>query len=253
LPAPPLPFTRERAGLRGLSRQDSPDAPKSTGPSHGLRLPYRVSDRSLRPTRRRVDSSHGVSRPYDGSREQVRLTRVCLTRHLPASRFGYPLAGLLPVREPDPRIGHRPWGSPFRALYPPASRTRFRAVALMPFPARPAFSSEDEKVGRSAATPGPCSGRRAVPFREVEPPFRAEPSWVSFLSEALARPRWNRLPGSSPHAFSRRKRPRPPTTPTLQGVTRGEVRWALASPPAPLRSVASPVRRRFRSCAFEPR
>jgi hypothetical protein len=189
LPAPPMTFTRERAGLRGLSRNDLPFAPKNSGPSRGLRPPYRVSDRSLRPTRLRVDSSHGVSVPYDDSRLQVRSTRDCLTRHLPTSGFGYPLAGLLPAHDTDPKIGHRPWGSPFRALYPPASRTRFRAVALMPFPVHPSFSSEDEKVGCSAATPGPCSGRRAVSFREVEPPFRAEPSWVSILSEALAGPR----------------------------------------------------------------
>jgi hypothetical protein len=248
-----MTFTRERAGLRGLSRNDLPFAPKSSGPSRGLRPPYRVSDRSLRPTRLRVDSSHGVSVPYDDSRLQVRSTRDCLTRHLPTSGFGYPLAGLLPAHDTDPKIGHRPWGSPFRALYPPASRTRFRAVALMPFPVHPSFSSEDEKVGCSAATPGPCSGRRAVSFREVEPPFRAEPSWVSILSEALARPRWPRLPGTSPHVLPRRKRPKPPTTPALQGVTRGEVRRALASPPAPLRSVASPVRSRVRRCWFEPR
>jgi hypothetical protein len=163
-----------------------PETPKSSGPSHGLRPLYRVSDRSLRPTRLRVDSSHGVLRPYDDFRSQIRFTRACLTRHLPASGFGYPLAGLLPAHGSDPEIGHRPWGSPFRASYLPASRTRYRAVVLMPFPAHPSFSSEDEKVGSSAATPGLCSNRKAVPFREVVPPFRAVPSWVSTLSEALA-------------------------------------------------------------------
>ena len=44
----------------------------------------------------------------------------------------------------------------------------------MPFPVLPALSSEDDKVGSSAATPGRYSGHRAVPFREVVPPFRAE-------------------------------------------------------------------------------
>jgi hypothetical protein len=116
LPAPPLPFTRERAGLRGLSRCDFPVTPKRSGPSRGLRPLYRVSNRSLRPTRLRVDSSHGVLRPDDDVRLQVRSTRVCLTRHLPTSGFGYPLVGLLPAHESDPRIGHRPWGSPFRAF-----------------------------------------------------------------------------------------------------------------------------------------
>ncbi len=116
LPAPPMSFTRERAGLRGLSRYDFPETPKSQGPSRGLRPLYRVSNRSLRPTRLRVDSSHGVLRPYDDIREQVRFTRDCLSRHLPTSGFGYPLVGLLPARGSDPRIGHRPWGSPFRAF-----------------------------------------------------------------------------------------------------------------------------------------
>ena len=52
----------------------------------------------------------------------------------------------------DPILGSDtvPGVHPSGLFYSPASRTRFRAVALMSFPAHPSFSSEDEKVGSSA-------------------------------------------------------------------------------------------------------
>ena len=182
-----MSFTRERAGLRGLSRYDFPVAPKSSGPSHGLQPLYRVSDRSLRPTRLRVDSSHGVLRPYDDVRES-RSGSPGLASPGTFRPQGLDTLSSVCSLLTDPILGSDtvPGVHPSGLFYSPASRTRFRAVALMSFPAHPSFSSEDEKVGSSAATPGLCSSRKAVPFREVEPPFRAVPSWVSILSEAVA-------------------------------------------------------------------
>jgi hypothetical protein len=177
LPDPSLPSARERART---ARSFPPRLPGSEehGPSHELRPPYRVSDRSLRPTRRRIGSSLGVLHPDDDFRGQVRFTRVCLTRHLPASGFR-PSRRLapwraVPARRPTAAHGVHPSGH-----VPPTSRTRFRAVAPMPFPALPAFSSEDEKVGSSAATPGLSSGRRAGPSGRSCPPSDPRPSWVS--------------------------------------------------------------------------
>jgi len=66
--APPVLCARAR-WTPGSFPGRLPDTPKSSGPSRELRPLYRVSDRSLRPTRLRVDSSHGVLRPYDVFRE----------------------------------------------------------------------------------------------------------------------------------------------------------------------------------------
>jgi len=52
--------------------------------------------------------------PYGDAREQVRLTRVCLTRHLPASGFR-PSRRLAPCWRSRSEDRSRPWGSPFRA------------------------------------------------------------------------------------------------------------------------------------------
>jgi hypothetical protein len=200
----PGPATRRSEERRGLSWASAP---------------YRVSDRSLRPTRRRAGSSLGVSPPTTTPRAQVRFTRACLTRHLPASGFR-PSRRLPPCERCRPESRRRPWGSPYRALIPSIGRARFRALALLPFPVLPAFSSEVEKVGSSAATPGLCSDRRAARSGGSYPPSRTMPSWGCLPSEALAPPRWSRLPGPSPPALHRHEYPKAVATAALQGLAR---------------------------------
>jgi hypothetical protein len=252
LPAPPMSSARERAGLRGLSRPDYPTLPRAPGPLMGFGSPtgYPTS-RSGRPVSGPAPPMGFVAPTTDTARRSGSPGLASPGTFRPQ---GFdPLAGLLPARDTDPKIGCRPWGSPFRAWHPPTSRTRFRAVALMPFSALPAFSSEDEKVGSSVATPGHCSGRRAVPFREVKPPFRAE-ALVGLRPLRSSRPAATASASRDlPSCAFSPEAARPPTTPALQGFNRGEVRRTLASPPAPLRSAASPVRSRFRRCWFEPR
>jgi hypothetical protein len=173
---------------------------------------------------------------------QIRFTRVCLTRHLPASEFGYSLAGLLPANAPrsedrEPSMGFTLQGLSLRPGAPVS-----RPLLSCRFSALPAFSSEDEKVGSSAATSEPCSGRRTGSFGGSNPPSEPRPSWVASPSEALASPRWHRLPGTSPHALSLE---RPPKWSDESGApgsrSTGEVRrtHASATPPTSLGSVAS--------------
>jgi hypothetical protein len=110
--------------------------------------------RPIAPAGPRAGSSHEVSPPTTTSRPQVRFTRACLTRHLPASWFRPPRR-LPPCGRCRPGGRLPPMGFTTRGSYLPVSRTRYRAGALLPFPVLPAFSSEDEKVGSSAAAPGP--------------------------------------------------------------------------------------------------
>jgi hypothetical protein len=74
-----------------------PVVPENSGPSHGLRLPFRVSDRSLRPTRLRVDSSHGVHRPYDDATHRSGSPGLASPGTFRPQGFD-PLVGLLPAR-----------------------------------------------------------------------------------------------------------------------------------------------------------
>jgi hypothetical protein len=75
-----------------------------------------------------------------------------------------------------------------RGSYSSISRTRYRAGALLPFPALPVFSSEDEKIGSSVATPG-LFRPTGWTFRELEVPFRAGAHVGCIPSGALAPPR----------------------------------------------------------------
>jgi hypothetical protein len=144
LPAPPLALGARTRWTPGSFPVRLPDAPKSTGPSHGLRLPCRVSDQSLRPTRLRIGSSHGVHRPYDDIRAQIRLTRVCLTRHLPASGFRpsrrFAPCARPPVRGPEAVRGVHPSGldtfKPAAPVSGPLPSCRFRLSLSSPLRTR---------------------------------------------------------------------------------------------------------------------
>ena len=187
LPAPPMSSARMHAGLRGVSRSGHPRLRRATGPLLGLGTPFRVSNRPFRPSRSRngsslevrspttttlADPAHpGLPHPAPSGLRVSTLSPVCSLR-------------TIPVLGPVP-----PMGFTLQGLLSSTSRARYRTLALLPFPVLPAFSSEDEKVGSSAATPELCSGRRAVPFREVEPPFRATPCVGLLPSEALVPPR----------------------------------------------------------------
>jgi hypothetical protein len=76
------------------------------GPSHGLRPPYRVSDRSLRPTRLRVDSSLGVLSPTTTSANRSGSPGFASPGTFRPQGFD-PLAGLLPGARCRPE-GRRP-------------------------------------------------------------------------------------------------------------------------------------------------
>jgi len=180
--------------------------------------------------------------PLRRRRPQIRFTRVCLTRHLPASEFGCSLAGLLPADAPrsedrEPSMGFTLQGLTLRPAAPVS-----RPLLSCRFSALPAFSSEDEKVGSSAATPELYSGRRPGSFGGSSPPAEPKPSWDASPSEVLTSPRWRRLPGTSPLALSLRG-----TTEVVERRRRsrvsldGEVRrtHASATPPTSLGSVAS--------------
>ena len=166
LPASPRSSAPKRSGPRGVSRSDyptlrrAPGPPLGFGPSTGL-----LTDRSGRPVAGSAPPVRFFA-PTTTTRPQVRFTRVCLTRHRPASRFRPPrrFAPCDRCRSEDRR---RPWGSPFRAFPLRSAALVTEPVALLPFPALPAFSSEDEKVGSSAAASGRYSDRRSVPFRRL--------------------------------------------------------------------------------------
>jgi hypothetical protein len=96
LPAPPLPSARERARTSGCFPMRLPGS-EEHGPSHGLRPPYRVSDRSLRPTRLRVDSSLGVLSPTTTSANRSGSPGFASPGTFRPQGFD-PLAGLLPAR-----------------------------------------------------------------------------------------------------------------------------------------------------------
>jgi hypothetical protein len=180
--------------------------------------------------------------PLRRRRPQIRFTRVCLTRHLPASEFGYSLAGLLPASAPRSEDREPPLGFTLQGLTLRPAAPVSRPLLSCRFSALPAFSSEDEKVGSSAATPELYSGRRPGSFGGSNPPAEPKPSWDASPSEVLPSPRWRRLPDTSPLALSLRG-----TTEVVERRRRsrvsldGEVRrtHASATPPTPLGSVAS--------------
>jgi hypothetical protein len=131
LPAPPMP-SAPRRWAPGCFPVRLPAAPKNGGSSPGLRLPYRVSDRSLRPTRCRAGSSHEVRSPttttpadpvHPGLPHPAPSglgVWILPRRFAPCERS--------PIRRSRAAPGVHPTG-----LDPPTSRTCFQAVALMPF------------------------------------------------------------------------------------------------------------------------
>jgi hypothetical protein len=187
LPAPPLPFLRRGAGLRGVSRFDYPLLRGATGPLLGFDPPSGCQvGRSGRPVSRPTPPMRFT--PLRRRRPQIRFTRVCLTRHLPASGFGYPLAGLLPASASRSEDRVPPLGFTLQGLSLEPAAPVSRPLPSCRFPALPAFSSEDEKVGRSAATSGPYSGQRSGASGGSNPPSEPRPSWATSPSGVPAPP-----------------------------------------------------------------
>jgi hypothetical protein len=223
LPAPPLPSARERAGLRGLSRSGYPEFRRTPGPLMGFGSPAGFpTGRSCRPvsgptppmgfiaptTTPRTDPVHpGLPHPAPSGLRVSTLSPACSLR-------------AAPTRGSDAVRGVHPSGlDTFRPAAPvsrPWSSCRFRFS--LPSPLRTRRSGAPPRL--QDVTPV----RRPFPSGRSCLPSGPRPSWVSVPFEALAPPRWSRLPGISPRVLPRRKRPRPPTTPALQGITRGEVR-----------------------------
>lgn len=114
LPAPPMPSARERAGLRGLSRSGFPALRRAPGPLMGFGSPTGFpTSRSGRPV-----SGSAPPMGFDAPTTNIALRSGSPGLASPGTfrPQGFdPLAGLLPARDSDPKIGCRPWGSPFRA------------------------------------------------------------------------------------------------------------------------------------------
>jgi hypothetical protein len=185
----------------------------------------------------RADPAHpGLPHPAPSDHSVFTLSPACSLRAAPTrgldAVLGVHPSGLVTSRSGAPVTG-------------PLPSCRFRHS--LPSPLRTRRSGGPPRLQGLVPTERPYpSGRSSLPSG----PW---PSWVTALLEALAPRRRPRLPGTSPHALSRRKRPKPPTTPALQGVDRCGVRRALASPPAPSRSDASSVRAGFRRSSLERR
>jgi hypothetical protein len=238
LPASPRSSAPKRSGPRGVPRSDYPALRRAPDPPLGFGSPTGFpTDRSGRPVAGSAPPVRFFA-PTTTTRSQVRFTRVCLTRHLPASRFRPPRR-FTPCDRCRSEDRRRPWGSPFRALplrsaapvTGPLPSCRFRLS--LPSPLRTRRSGAPPRLQSIPPIGGP------YPSGGSWPPSGPMPSWVASPSEALAPPRWNRLPGSSPHVLRDQRTPKRPRPLHSRVSLGGEVRRTLSSPPAPLGSVAS--------------
>jgi len=252
-PRPPLPSARERAGLRVLSRSGYPTLRRAPGPLMGFGSPTGFpTSRSGRPVSGPTPpmgffaptttaahrsgspglTSPGTFRPQGSTLSPVYSLRTTPIRRSDAARGVHP-SGLDTFRPAAPVS--RPWSScRFRFSLPSPLRTR-RSGAPPRLqdvtPVRRPFPS-----GRSCLPSGPRPSWVLRPLRSsrpvaMVPASRNLPSCASPSEAAEAAD-----DAGTPGCHSRR----------------GQVN-SLLSPPAPLRSAASPVRSRFRRCWFEPR
>jgi hypothetical protein len=212
LPAPPLP-SAPRRWTPGSFPVRLPDVPKNAGTSPGLRPPFRVSDRPLRPTRFRIGSSREVRSPTTTTPADP--VHPGLPHPAPSGlRVSDPLAGLLPASAPDPRIGCRPWGSPYRACpsdqpYPSPGRCSHAVSRLsLPSPLRTRRSGAPPRLQSLAPAEGPTlpGGRTPLPSRGppgLPPPPKLSPHrdgagfpappLMRFPTRSPKRPRWWRF------------------------------------------------------------
>jgi hypothetical protein len=102
-PPPPSPSGARGARTPGSFPVRRPDAPKSTGPSLGLRSPLRVSDRSLRPARGPAPPMRFLPRRRRHDRRSGSPGLASPGTFRPRG-FDH-LAGLLPATAADPEAG----------------------------------------------------------------------------------------------------------------------------------------------------
>jgi hypothetical protein len=141
-PAPPLPLALSRRAP-GSFPVRPPGAPRSTGALSWAWPPSRVFNRPHRPARRPAPPV-GFFAPTTTVRPQVRLTRVCLTRHLPASGFRpsrrFAPCARPPVRGPEAVRGVHPSGldtfKPAAPVSGPLPSCRFRLSLSSPLRTR---------------------------------------------------------------------------------------------------------------------
>jgi hypothetical protein len=235
-PLPPCP-PRSRAGLRGVSRSGLRRSEEHRGLSWAS-APLQ-GFQPVGPAGPKAGSSHGVYRPYDGRTNTdpdhpglphpapsglrvSTLPPACSPRPLPIRRsapsLGFTLQGFAPPGRPCS------FPSPCPLAVPRLS---------LPSPLRTRRSGGPSRLQGFPPAGEPCpSGGSWLPSGPL-------PSWVAVPSGALAPPRWSRLPGPSPLALSRPGNRRLPGRRRSRVSLGGEVRRTLASPPAPLGSVAS--------------
>jgi hypothetical protein len=201
-PAPPLPFPLSRWAPGSFPVRPHRHSEERRRPLLGFGLPTGFpTGHSDRPVSGPVPPL-GFFAPTTVSHTRIRSTRACLTRHLPTSGFETltPVCSprALPVRRPAPPLGFTLQGfapssrpRPFPGPYPHAV-----SRLSLPSPLRTRRSGAPPRLQGFTPTGEPCSsGGSKLPSEPL-------PSWVATPSEALAPPRWSRLPGPSPLALS---------------------------------------------------